>query len=75
MPFAWNLPYLSVFLAMVTAILLSVLPGAKRAYWLTVGVSAAVTIMSLVFLVFVAVMFLSVFALVKRESRNDEAIY
>ena len=28
MPFAWNLPYLSVFLAMVTAILLSVLRGA-----------------------------------------------
>ncbi len=53
MPFAWNLPYLSVFLAMVTAILLSVLPGAKRAYWLTVGVSAAVTIMSLVFLAFI----------------------
>ena len=55
MPFAWNLPYLSVFLAMVTAILLSVLPGAKRAYWLTVGVSAAVTIMSLIFLVFIVI--------------------
>ena len=53
MPFAWNLPYMSVFLAMVTAILLSVLPGAKRAYWLTVGVSAAVTVMSLVFLAFI----------------------
>lgn len=53
MPFAWNLPYISVFLAMVTAILLSVLPGAKRAYWLTVGVSAAVTVMSLVFLGFI----------------------
>ena len=53
MPFAWNLPYLSVFLTMITAILLSVLPGAKRAYWLTVGVSAAVTVMSLCFLVFI----------------------
>lgn len=53
MPFAWNLPYLSVFLTMVTAILLSVIPGAKRAYWLTVGVSAAVTVMSLVFLRFI----------------------
>ena len=53
MPFAWNLPYLSVFLTMITAILLSVLPGAKRAYWLTVGVSAAVTVMSLCFLAFI----------------------
>ena len=53
MPFAWNLPYISVFLAMVTAILLSVLPGAKRAYWLTVGVSAAITAMSLAFLAFI----------------------
>ena len=53
MPFAWNLPYLSVLLTMITAILLSVLPGAKRAYWLTVGVSAAVTLLSLAFLVFI----------------------
>ena len=53
MPFAWNLPYLSVFLTMIAAILLSVLPGAKRAYWITVGVSAAVTVMSLCFLVFI----------------------
>lgn len=52
-PFAWNLPYLSIFLAMVTAILLSVLPGAGRAYWLTVGTSCAVTVMSLVFLRFI----------------------
>ena len=54
MPFAWNLPYLSVFLTMVTAILLSVLPGAKRAYWITVSVSAIVAGMSLAFLVFIA---------------------
>ena len=53
MPFAWNLPYMSVFLAMVTAILLSVLPGAKRAYWITVCVSAIVTVMSLCFLSFI----------------------
>jgi len=53
MPFAWNLPYLSVFLTMVTAILLSVIPGAKRAYWITVCVSAAVTVMSLCFLSFI----------------------
>ena len=54
MPFAWNLPYLSVFLTMITAILLSVLPGAKRAYWITVCVAAAVAGMSLAFLVFIA---------------------
>ena len=54
MPFAWNLPYLSVFLTMVTAILLSVLPGAKRAYRITVCVAAAVAGMSLAFLVFIA---------------------
>ena len=39
MPFFWNLPFLCIFLAMVSAILLSVLPGAKRAYWITVAVS------------------------------------
>ena len=53
MPFAWNLPYLSVFLTMITAILLSVIPGAKRAYWITAGVSAIVTVMSLCFLSFI----------------------
>ena len=53
MPFAWNLPYMSVFLTMITAILLSVLPGAKRAYWITVCVSAIVTVMSLCFLSFI----------------------
>ena len=53
MPFAWNLPFLSVFLVMITAILLSVIPGAKRAYWITVCVSAAVTVMSLCFLRFI----------------------
>ena len=52
MPFAWNLPYLSVFVTMIAAILLSVIPGAKRAYWITVAVSAAVTVMSLCLLVF-----------------------
>ena len=53
MPFAWNLPYMSVFLTMITAILLSVIPGAKRGYWITVCVSAAVTVMSLCFLSFI----------------------
>ena len=53
MPFAWNLPFLSVFLTMITAILLSVIPGAKRAYWITAGVSAIVTVMSLCFLSFI----------------------
>ena len=53
MPFAWNLPYMSVFLTMITAILLSVIPGAKRAYWITVCVSAIVTVMSLCFLSFI----------------------
>ena len=53
MPFAWNLPYLSVFLTMITAILLSVLPGARRAYRLTVAVSGAVTVLSLLFLFFI----------------------
>ena len=53
MPFAWNLPYISVFLTMITAILLSVLPGAKRAYRITVAVSAIVAAMSLCFLVFI----------------------
>ena len=53
MPFAWNLPYMSVFLTMITAILLSVIPGAKRAYWITVCVSAIVTLMSLCFLSFI----------------------
>ena len=50
MPFIWNLPFLCIFLAMVSAILLSVLPGAKRAYWITVGVSALCCLGSLVFL-------------------------
>ena len=53
MPFAWNLPFLSVFLAMVAAILLSVLPGAKRAYRITVGVAAACALASLAFLLFI----------------------
>ena len=53
MPFFWNLPYLSVFLIMITAILLSVLPGAKRAYWITVCVSAVCTAASLIFLVYI----------------------
>ena len=53
MPFAWNLPYLSVFLTMTAAILLSVLPGARRAWLLTAGVSACVAVMSLCFLVFI----------------------
>ena len=50
MPFFWNLPFLCIFLAMVSAILLSVLPGAKRAYWITVAVSALCCLGSLVFL-------------------------
>ena len=53
MPFAWNLPYLCVFLTMITAILLSILSGAKRAFWMTVGVSAVCTVASLIFLVFI----------------------
>ena len=55
MPFIWNLPYLCIFLAMVAAILLSVLPGAKRAYWITVLVSAVCCLGSLVFLFWIAV--------------------
>ena len=50
MPFFWNFPFLCIFLAMVSAILLSVLPGARRAYWITVGVSALCCLGSLVFL-------------------------
>ncbi len=53
MPFFWNLPYLCVFLIMITAIMLSVLPGAKRAYWITVFVSAVCTAASLIFLVYI----------------------
>ncbi len=53
MPFMWNLPYLSIFLAMISAILLSVIPGRKLPYWITVGVSAAVAVMSLCFLTFI----------------------
>ena len=50
MPFAWNLPFLCIFLTMVMAILLSVIPGAKTAFWLTVAVSAFCAAASLVFL-------------------------
>ena len=53
MPFAWNLPYLCVFAAMIAAILLSADTNPRRAYWVTVFVSAAVTVMSLVFLRFI----------------------
>ena len=53
MPFVWNLPYLCVFLTMIAAILLSVLRGARRAYVLTVAVSALCCALSLVFLRFI----------------------
>lgn len=51
MPFVWNLPYLCIFLTMVTAILLSILPGAKLAFQLTVAVAAICAASSLVFLI------------------------
>ena len=53
MSFAWNLPYLCVFLIMIAAILLSVLRGAKRAWWITVCAAAVCTAASLAFLVFI----------------------
>ena len=54
MPFVWNLPYLCIFLTMVSAILLAVLPGAKRAYRISVAVSAVCFLASLVFLFWIA---------------------
>ena len=50
MPFLWNVPFLCVFLTMVTAILLSVVPGAKLSYYLTLGVSILCTVLSFAFL-------------------------
>lgn len=50
MPFAWNLPFLCIFLTMVTAILLSAVRGAKLSYWATVGAAALCTLLSALFL-------------------------
>ena len=50
MPFLWNVPFLCVFLTMVTAILLSVVPGAKLSYYLTLGVSILSTVLTFAFL-------------------------
>ncbi len=52
-PFAWNLPFLCIFLSMTAAIALSVLPGGKRAWTLTAVVCALCAALSLVFLVFI----------------------
>ncbi|MBQ1576676.1 MAG: sodium:proton antiporter [Oscillospiraceae bacterium] len=50
MPFLWNVPFLCVFLTMVTAILLSVVPGAKLSYYVTLGVSILCAVLSFAFL-------------------------
>ena len=54
LPFVRNLPYLCIFLCMLSAILLSLGPRAKLAYWTTVCVSAVCAAASLVFLLYAA---------------------
>ena len=51
MPTVYNFPFLCIFLAMVVAILLSVVRGARFGYWSTVAVSALCALMSLAFLI------------------------
>ena len=50
MPFLWNVPFLCIFLTMVTAILLSVVPSAKVSYYVTLGVSILCAVLSFAFL-------------------------
>lgn len=50
MPWYCNLPYLCIFLTMVTAIFLSVVRNAKVCYWATVAVALVTAVMGGVFL-------------------------
>lgn len=51
MEFFRNLPFFSIFLAMVAAVIVSVIPRRRTCYWMTVAVAAAVTVMSAILLV------------------------
>lgn len=48
---AYNFPYICIFIAMISAILLSVSNSAKLSYYVTVGVAAVCAVLSFIFLV------------------------
>ena len=50
MPLSYNVPFICIFLSMVAAILLSVIPGKKLGYYITLGVAVICTVLSFVFL-------------------------
>lgn len=50
MPLSYNFPYITVFICMITAILLSVVRKAKLSYFLTLAVAVICTVLSVVFL-------------------------
>ena len=50
MPLSYNFPFICVFLCMVSAILLSVVKGAKLSYYVTLAVALICTALSAVFL-------------------------
>ena len=50
MPLSYNFPFICVFICMVTAILLSVVKGAKLSYYITLAVTLVCTVLSVVFL-------------------------
>ena len=50
MPLSYNFPYISIFLCMVTAILMSVVGSAKISYCLTLAVALICSCLSAIFL-------------------------
>ena len=50
MPLSYNFPFICIFLCMVSAILLSVVKGARLSYYVTLAVALICTALSVVFL-------------------------
>ena len=49
--FAYNFPYICVFIAMICAILLSIVRSARVSYYVTLGVAAVCAVLSFIFLI------------------------